>query len=339
MIAINKTTAQLDAFACIHQSILFGNDFDIAGLITTKLASNITVEERAYYAFIQAHLSEIIVGKPNELEILKTDLDQLYDSILQIRHQQNPTNTLKKERQKLNNEIFKIFNYGKFISYKDGLWAYELTERLNAPVCTYCNRQYTFTVKTRSGKTRPQFDHFYDKGRNPHFAISFYNLIPSCYICNSNLKGQNQFTIGNNLHPFFEDADEVLSFRINITKVDFIEGNKKNFDVLLKQHNSGVNQEILDKSIRNAEIFLLNKLYAKHKDVVVDIIKKAYYYNTDKVSELLNYTTAKGNKLFSTKTEVLESIFGNYVTKNKLGERVLSKLTKDIVDQLEVFKY
>jgi len=48
----------------------------------------------------------------------------------------------------------------EYEGYHYGAW---LAQVLNINVCPYCNRQYTFTINSRTGKTRPQFDHFHPK--------------------------------------------------------------------------------------------------------------------------------------------------------------------------------
>jgi hypothetical protein len=66
---------------------------------------------------------------------------------------------------------------------------YDLAALLDTRACVYCNRQYTLTVVAMDEITRPEFDHFYSQSEHPLLALSFYNLIPSCHICNATLKG------------------------------------------------------------------------------------------------------------------------------------------------------
>lgn len=53
---------------------------------------------------------------------------------------------------------------------------------------------YTKTVFDEEGEkiTRPTFDHWFAKDDHPLLALSFYNLIPSCNICNSSVKGKKE---------------------------------------------------------------------------------------------------------------------------------------------------
>ncbi len=61
--------------------------------------------------------------------------------------------------------------------------AYWLQSQLCVRVCPYCNRIYTTTLYGKK-RIRPDFDHFYPQSRYPYLAVSLFNLIPSCNICN-----------------------------------------------------------------------------------------------------------------------------------------------------------
>lgn len=58
-----------------------------------------------------------------------------------------------------------------------------ILQLMDVPVCPYCNRQYTFTLA--SGKSRPQMDHYYPRDLYPYLAVSLYNLVPCCAVCNT----------------------------------------------------------------------------------------------------------------------------------------------------------
>ena len=69
--------------------------------------------------------------------------------------------------------------YQNFTSSKLGK---SLCDDLGIKVCPYCNRSYIHTLKHHG--VRPQYDHFFSKIKYPYLAVSLYNLIPSCSICN-----------------------------------------------------------------------------------------------------------------------------------------------------------
>lgn len=59
-----------------------------------------------------------------------------------------------------------------------------MIQALGIRTCPYCNRTY---IGSSKGKIlNVQLDHFYSKSRYPFFAVSLYNLVPSCPFCNLN---------------------------------------------------------------------------------------------------------------------------------------------------------
>ncbi len=235
--------------------------------------------------------------------------------------------------------MFSIFCYDDFISKSDGHFAYNFTESLGVSVCLYCNRQYIFTLYTSDGKCRPTLDHFLDKATHPYFAVSFYNLIPSCYVCNASLKNQQTFSLDKNLHPFIESMTDVLRFTIDIKAVDFISGKRSDFGLDLSPEKGCTDTQLIARAKENATVFKIKELYQGHKDYVAEIIKKSIYYNKSKINELHKFKTQAGTSLFSSKEEVLEFALGNFINEEKIGKRVLAKLTRDLAKDLGMTKY
>ncbi len=93
-----------------------------------------------------------------------------------------------------------IFLYAIKHVFVDGLYEGELEKawvdkRLGLDYCPYCgNEETSFTVFNHAvnGQTvlKPELDHFLPKSLYPFFAVSFFNLVPSCNTCNhKDLKG------------------------------------------------------------------------------------------------------------------------------------------------------
>ncbi|MDR0605666.1 MAG: HNH endonuclease [Bacteroidales bacterium] len=211
-------------------------------------------------------------------------------------------------------ETFKKYmkNQYKIFIDENGLW---LAEQLKVNVCPYCNRQYTFTINSKK-KTRPQFDHFYPKSKYPYLALSFYNLIPCCPVCNS-MKNEDMI----DCHPYVKGFDNEFLFSFN--HLDYIL-TQKEIEIILKSTNNRMN--------RNIETFALNELYAKHKDYVQEIIDKAYAYNDDYYNGIIETFSAIGKS----SSEINRLIFGNYIEIAEHEKRPLSKLTKDILEQIRL---
>jgi hypothetical protein len=220
---------------------------------------------------------------------------------------------------------FMIDLYENFTKKKEKPYnAYDLAESLNVTVCPYCNRNYTFTVCSKNGSTRPQFDHFYDKATYPILALSFYNLIPSCPTCNSSMKGTKQFSLTTHAHPYVEGFDDKARFALHVKDSSFYY-DEKGFDVELGSNDA--------KAQKNIDDFALEEIYQNHKDIVLELIQKSVMYNESYIEELMkNYE----GTLFKNEEDLLRLIFGGYISDEDLGKRPLSKLTKDILEQLEI---
>lgn len=217
-------------------------------------------------------------------------------------------------------EIRKIFNYKNFTTKKKKEYdAYDLAKNLDIPTCPYCNRTYTKTVitKNREKIIRPEFDHWFPKNQYPLLALSFYNLIPSCHICNSNVKGETEFKLDSHFHPYNSVSNLKARFSYNYKSYD---------DYKIK-----INTE--DKFSRNSvEAFQLENIYQAHEDEVKDLIKIRQAYS-DKYIEILN-DSLKGVNL--SKEEVYRLAFGVHYEDDKFDRRPLSKLKKDILIELGI---
>ncbi|HNM06725.1 MAG TPA: hypothetical protein PKK05_27645, partial [Leptospiraceae bacterium] len=259
------------------------------------------------YGTIIRDLQNIITANPDDLELIKNKYEGIFNKM-----RKNKIKDIKKE-------ILNIFNYSNY----EWWGAYQLALDLNVKTCPYCNRQYTFTVEKIKGKgtpsgTRPEFDHFYDKDTYPYLSLSFYNLIPSCHICNSNLKGKKQFSINTNVHPYREGFGDTVKFSMKILntnhlskanqknqpplpelkelvkdkknfKVDFFAGNLDSFEIVFKPDRpTPMNNptHLIYRAYNNIETFRLKDLYNMHKDIASELIQKAVMYNNTYINNL-----------------------------------------------------
>lgn len=336
MIKVGKTLKELDSLAEIHFDIL-NADLDLETKLNNMVA-NSTGPKLAFYIALQNDLKDIIISKPAKLENFITSIGPLYSAYQTAYHAANPLNTRKKNNSLLKQEVFTVFNYSLFTIFDHGRLAYDLSFKINSNVCLYCNTQYTFTikkkVKNKEAKTRPQFDHFFLKSKYPYLALSFYNLIPSCYVCNANLKTTKDFKPSTHVHPYLEDINDSHLFQTNVNAPDYLLGHS-GFDLkLVPLKNAKPDKQ--KRSEKNIEDFIINDQYQFHKNYAGEIIKKAYIYNESKLDELLSDFEINGHKLFSSKQEILDMVFGDYIHDDKLHTRILSKLTRDILTELKI---
>lgn len=269
--------------------------------------------------FIIDNLQDIIKSNPTELKRLNDELKN---------HKRFSVN--------LNNKIKKIFNYKYFSTKSDnGSYdAYELAKKLNIRTCLYCNRNYTLTVikgiRTTDKITRPEFDHYFDKGENPLLSLSIYNIIPSCKTCNSSLKGRIKFKLNQNVHPYIDNVINEYEYKFVPYDVQSIIGGSSNLSLVLKPLTSN---NRLKKMINNSkEIFKLEEIMSAHSEELKDLFDIRYRFSQRYFEELFNKYSALGLDY----NEIFRIVFGTYYTEVDFSRRPFSKLKKDILRELNI---
>ena len=266
-------------------------------------------------------------------------------------------NTIKKK-------IKEIFDYTSFRSNKIEInvrinekdikyvWnRHQLITMMGVSVCPYCNRQFISIYKddkARDIKTTADLDHFYSQDEYPFLALSLYNFVPSCQICNLRFKNAQNFYSNKHIYPYEEEFGKEAKFKTsfytnedeerkeNMEKLSqedrydlsYLLGNSDNFKIVIKPENP---ESEKGRKIQNSiDTFYIEDLYNCHKDYVRELIKKAVIYNESRINEL--YTQYP--ELFRSREEVLQLVVSNYINDDDLGKRPLAKLTKDICEEL-----
>ena len=265
---------------------------------------------------IKYTIEEIIIADFNIIREIKDKLDQIntdkFNKIICVYEVYEDKNgNIPKEKWVKGSKFQKIYDtYNKI----DNVW---LIEELKITVCPYCNRNY---INNMGRSTAAQLDHFYPRSKYPIFALSLSNLIPSCYACNHK-KRENEI----NVSPYDEEFkfDESITFSYSPISYNYLnDSTQLKIDM---EYNNQISSNINEMKIKEA--------YKLHTDYVQELIKKAEVYNDFKIYELLN----NYNGLFSSKEEIIRSVFGNYIDEKELGKRPLAKLTKDILKELGIY--
>lgn len=226
-------------------------------------------------------------------------------------------------------EIKRIFDYDNFTEKKVNTYcAYYLAEKLDIPTCVYCNRIYTKTVilenKDKDKATRPTFDHWYPKSSHPLLALSFYNLIPCCTICNSGVKGTVPFKLSTHFHPYHRDNKNELKYRFSYDHIDY-----DKFCFKIKTDDD----DKFSKDSVNA--FQLENIYQAHEDEIEDLRRIKDAYSEDYIKNLEEKILC-GISL--DRNEVYRLAFGVHFEEAKFDRRPLSKMKKDILIELGIIK-
>ena len=126
----------------------------------------------------------------------------------------------------------------------------------------------------------------------------------------------------SHFNPYADSFDEVAKFKLKIEESTFYHS----------VDGFSVNLESKDvRAKNNIKSFELDILYENHKDIVLELIQKQAIYNESYLDELL---TQYEGTLFKNKEDLQRLISGGYVSDDEIGKRPLSKLVKDISEEL-----
>ena len=221
--------------------------------------------------------------------------------------------------------LCKVFDYeGQISSQKSR--SYKLTLAQGYNTCTYCNRQYVFTVggtNDASRIARPELDHWFSKELFPLMSLNIYNLIPSCSICNSTAKGNTIFRLSTHIHPYLFSKDEPdFRFRYKLTS----------------DHKWTIVLDKLDdvKEQNMVTAFKLDKLYHYHGELEVKDILLFKYQNSNSYLEFLLKDLL--SKYQYSKQDIYRMVFCSELDKSNNLNRPFSKLKRDILIQLGIIK-
>lgn len=220
------------------------------------------------------------------------------------------------------NRLLQVFDYkGQLSSNKSR--SYKLTMEQGHNTCTYCNRQYVITLggsNDDSRIARPELDHWFSKELFPLMSLSIYNLIPSCSICNSSIKGNTIFRLSTHIHPYLDSTPEEPAFKFRYK----LNPDKK-WTIII--------DKLVDPKERNmVEAFKLEEIYSYHGELEAKDILLFKYQNSDTYLKFLLKDLLQHYKY--TEQDIYRMIFcADMESKDDLN-RPFSKLKRDILAQL-----
>lgn len=225
----------------------------------------------------------------------------------------------------------RIFDYDLL----SGQPRHDILTSLYVPVCPYCNRQYiTKYDQVRGGKERTtaDLDHFYYQHEYPYLALSVYNFVPSCQICNRTFKKTRDFYGIPHLYPYSQETNAAVKFQLanlkvllNIQRWSQVEEHEDGFTLEIVP-GEGVNGELAERVANSVKAFHLDEVYQSHEDYVYEL-----YLKTRSLDELIhNFGEELGDK-----EELRKIAFGEFITEEKMENRPLAKLTQDVLAEFK----
>lgn len=281
-------------------------DKQITNLLKSKLAPNFKDELRV----LKNDLYLLLIA---DIDTIKNYLQNKVSSTSLLIHQGDKklkSSDFKKYQKKFEDLYEKNLSNVKAPFKKQ---FFSLFEDMN--VCPYCNRNFVNPIYKKHSlggdnkNQSPDIEHFFPKSIYPFLSLSISNLLPSCAFCNK-IKSDVDTYKHNCLSPY------------EIKSSDF------RFDFTLKSERVKEVKLISKKGCKNSEILHLESLYN-------EVHSK---YINDMFDDVLKYT--KRNKEFLDTFKILteddyKKVFRNYYKEEDFNKQPLSKMTKDLYNQIK----
>lgn len=321
MIKIRLNSAKQTELVALHKRIL-KRPYKIQEKLNSA-SSNASANsaKQRFYQFLQkqSNLEKILFSPPDELYQLVDQIHPLY------------AEALAENATILKRELEQIFDYAKFRDNRSSYGAYTLVDFLQVNVCPYCNRISTVTHVSKRASSRPQLDHWLKQEEWPYLAISLFNLIPSCGLCNMNFKRRHSFSLNDHIHPYKEGYEIEYKFKYKSDlpndKIESVD----DFSLYIKPE-VGIQEEIKRKGKNTIDILEIEGVYNKQKQIALDVIKKHVMFSDEYINEELDRKDKiTGNRVFKNKTHYISIAFDI----KTIGEYSLfehAKLRKDIAE-------
>lgn len=217
-------------------------------------------------------------------------------------------------------KIQDLLQYHKLRSGNEKI-LFNFYKELGVKACVYCNSQHVILLKN-SKIARLQADHNLPKSEYPHFSITFANLYPTCNNCN-HIKKEKDI----NYQLYYDVApSSSLKFKINDDAIS------EYLRAPFKRHNTiKISFTEIDSNING--ILNINGIYENHTDVIEEILWK---YKAYPESYMIKLKEQFGVDIPKDISNMMR--YGNSLNKDEINKKVFSKLTIDVVEQLEKLK-
>jgi|GEM_PF-2881161 len=207
--------------------------------------------------------------------------------------------SMNTQKKKFIDDILKIFNYdnnmkkediakGEIQKFSDLIANFFIhhsgKDEFNIYSCFYCDSSYIGTFNRNRNRTF-DVDHFFPKKQYPIFALSLYNFVPSCHVCNRGIKGSSNF---NKLYNFSKNFKHILILSPTSKLYNF----EKNVEIHIEPTYSSNQKE----QYIYGENFVDNSEYYRISFDSDDIYKKAC--KAFKLEERYNLISIKNRALY-----------------------------------------
>jgi hypothetical protein len=272
-----------------------------------------------YFSSLISDFESLLKASPDKLSDIKAYFDKLP--------------LINKEQIKLEFNLITLYDYfidgNKYVNKKlvEKYSSSYLADNLDIFTCPYCNENFTYSFRYKPGVTPVRrtfdWDHIYSKTDYPFLAISFFNLVPCCKVCNFIKLDQNI----NFFNPHRNiNVNDSYFFLLNPTGAGFItDKNKLELNLVL------IKSKYKDEFKASLHTIALLDRNRTHKEIIKDILNKQRMYP-------LSYINAISNKLpmgnIPTLSQLRATLYGTNFNHQYYYKRLFSKLTFDILNHI-----
>lgn len=239
-------------------------------------------------------------------------------------------------------DIKNIFNYKNYSNLIASFFV-KYHNELDLTSCFYCETAYINVFPDRTNNRRNfDLDHFFPKNESPLTAISLFNFIPCCQICNSRIKGKIKFEKFYNID---QEPDKLLCLR-NLSPTSLNYSYKENVAIKVFPRKKATCKQwhymlSFSENIESYEIEFVNSDKNEYYSRVTTAfkLKERYNYINNKAEALYlldlkrKYPMVKlqsMSKLLKISVGELEEIIFHKKA-NKRFHRLFGKLNEDIL--------
>ena len=273
---------------------------------------------------ITDYIDLLIDDYPKVLTLEPIEWKQYIDKYTEVLKREPDMLKVKVAYRKTAKKVFKGKLYERIIEClqyaKARVILGEIHQQMGLKTCVYCN---TIPTMSNKGEVFYQMDHYLPQSLYPFLGTCFYNLQPSCDVCNGHKLTQD---CDFGLYVNSEQHKELSPFRF-VPKVKNLDGPYPECeDIQFRGKGANVTKE----SQAHEEMFHINNLYAGYKDKVSKLYAKGYKLN-DSVVKFMS--AAFGLK--PSPSDILAYLSDEISLKeNDIHKEPLMKLKQDTIKQM-----
>lgn len=201
---------------------------------------------------------------------------------------------------------------------------YQLYQKMEVPICPYCNRQYIHTVSVTEKKMYlGDLDHFYPKSIYQLFSLSLWNLTPVCKPCNQLFKRQYNRRILSPMEAGFgDDCILKIDYQDAASMIGINDHFTFGWDI-----QPYAPEDKKAQMRQNLQLFCLNDVYQFHKQDIQNVLRRRCLRSkllAEKQDALL------GDLRLSAE-DVNRLVYGTTLNKERFHQELLGKMVYDVV--------